>query len=67
MHLIEGETLQSKYDINELEFLREEFRYGTTVKNGARECIGGPPRHCSYCYGIGAGEGYAGRRAILRV
>ena len=41
--IIDGETLPSKYDINELEFLRDEFRNGTTVKNGARECIGGPP------------------------
>ena len=29
--------------MNELEFLRDEFRYGTTVKNGAREHIGGSP------------------------
>ena len=43
MYLIEGETLPSKYDMNELEFLRDEFRYGTTVKNGVREYIGGPP------------------------
>ena len=43
MHLIEGETLPLKYDINELKFRRDEFRYGTTVKNGAREYVGGPP------------------------
>jgi hypothetical protein len=41
MYLIEGETLPLKYDINELKFRRDEFRCGTTVKNGAREYIGG--------------------------
>ena len=41
MHQIEDKTLPSKYDMNELEFLRDEFRNGTTVKNGASEHIGG--------------------------
>ena len=43
MHQIEDKTLPSKYDMNELEFLRDEFRNGTTVKNGASEYIGGSP------------------------
>ena len=43
MHQIEDETLPAKYDINELEFLKDEFRNGTTVENGAREHIGGSP------------------------
>ena len=43
MHQIEYKTLPSKYDMNELEFLRDEFRNGTTVKNGASEYIGGSP------------------------
>lgn len=43
MHQIEYKTLPSKYDMNELEFLRDEFRNGTTVKNGASENIGGSP------------------------
>ena len=41
MHLIDGETLPSKYDINKLEFRRDEFRNGTIIKNGASKCIGG--------------------------
>ena len=65
MHQIEYKTLPSKYDMNELEFLRDEFRNGTTVKNGASEHIGGSPtRLFLLLWHLGRGRGHARRRAI---
>ena len=68
MHQIEYKTLPSKYDMNELEFLRDEFRNGITVKNGARvRILGGLLRDCSYCYGIWGGGGLCSSSSNLRV
>ena len=68
MHLVDSETLPSKYDINELEFLRDEFRNGTTVKNGASENIGGSPtRLFLLLWHLGRGIGLARLGANLRV
>ena len=43
MHEIEVETLTLKYDIIDLELRGGEFRNGTSVKNWARDNIGGSP------------------------
>ena len=43
MHQIEVETLTLKYDIIDLELRGGEFRNGTSVKNWARDNIGGSP------------------------
>ena len=67
MYLIEGETLPSKYDMNELEFLRDEFRNGTTVKNGASEYIGGSLTQLFLLVLHMGREGYGRRQANLRV
>ena len=37
----QGRDLNIKYDINELEFRKDEFRNGTTTKNGASNYIWG--------------------------
>ena len=67
-HQIEDETLPAKYDINELEFLKDEFRNGTTVENGAREHIGGSPtRLFLLLWHLGRGIGLARLGANLRV
>ena len=43
MHQIEVETLTLKYDIIDLELRGGELRNGTSVKNWARDHVGGPP------------------------
>ena len=43
MHQIEVETLTLKYDIIDLELRGSELRNGTSVKNWARDYVGGSP------------------------
>ena len=43
MHQIEVETLTLKYDIIDLELRGGELRNGTSVKNWARDHVGGSP------------------------
>ena len=44
--------------MNELEFLRDEIRYGTTVKNGVREYWGASYAIVLIAMAYGAGEGF---------
>ena len=43
MHQIEVETLRLKYDIIDLELRGGKLRNGTSVKNWARDHVGGSP------------------------